>query len=99
MWATAAVIAMEEDSWATVSRFLQKRDPTIFCGTTMTSPGSMRVARTLAPYHSPDRLPMTEPLARTTKISLRFATSLVPPARRRYQLASLPGTKVMADAL
>ncbi len=37
--ATAAVMAMEEDIWATVSRFLQKRDPPmIFCGTTMTSP-------------------------------------------------------------
>src|SRR3984957_18739526 len=91
---------MEEDIWAIVSRFFQKSDPPmIFTGTTITSPGSMRVERTFELYHSPDRLPITDPLARMTKISLRLATSLVPPARRRYQPASLPGTKVMAEAL
>ena len=65
----------------------------------MTSPGSSLVESTSPEYQSPERLPITDPFARTMKISFRLATSFVPPAWRRYQLASLPGTKVMAETL
>ena len=65
----------------------------------MTSPGFSFVERTSPEYQVPERLPTTDPFARMTKISFRLATSLVPPARRRYQPASLPGTKVRAETL
>src|ERR1700722_6989202 len=97
--ATPAVIAIEAASWPVLSRFLQKSEPPIiFCGTTTTSPGLRLVARTLLPK-PPEWRPMTEPLARIIKISLRLAVVLTPPARPRYHSADLPGANVSAVTL
>src|ERR1017187_4672763 len=98
--ATAAVIAMEAAICAVLIKFRHKREaPTILCGTTLTSPASSRVERTSRSYQSPERRPITAPLARIMNISLRFAISVAPPARCKYQPADFPGTKVMAEEL
>src|SRR5580692_817907 len=95
-----AVIAMEDRTCAVASMFRQNIEPPmIFCGTTTMSPGSIFVSSTPSLYHSPERRPTTEPLARITKISFVFAMFVDPPACRRYQLAFLPGTNVIAAAL
>ena len=70
-------MAMDDAICAVLSRLRQKRDALIiFCGTTTTSPGCNRAESTLRSYHSPDPLPTTEPFARITKMSLRFAAAV-----------------------
>src|ERR1700722_15385984 len=98
--ARLAVMATDESTCAVASMLRQNIDPPrIFCGTTTTSPGSNLVSRTPSLYHSPERRPTTEPLARMTNISFVFAMLVEPPACRKYQPALFPGTNVIAAAL
>src|SRR3569833_770351 len=94
--ATFAVIANDAINCAVARRFRQSTDPPrILWGTTTTSPASSLVCSTL----SSDLQPITEPFARITKISFLLAILVGPPERWRYQLASLPGTYVIAVEL
>jgi len=72
-------------------RFFQICEPITFSGTIIVSPGLMRKFRA-SPVSHPLECPTTEPLARTTKTAPLSPDLVTPPACRRYQLPSFPGT-------
>src|SRR5258708_4885110 len=89
--ATAATNAADDAICATDRTFFNVLLPSSgFSGTIIVSPGPI-VAESTPPDQRTPCLPLvTEPSERMMKIAPLFASCVAPPARERYQPASLP---------